>query len=188
MLLLKPTACEPAVWHDMMEVAKFLTELAVIDYHFAPLKSSSVGLAALMTAMEGVAEDRLAMADKQNFAANVYHVAQVSPNDPEVMDCRTRLRTMYYEGGIFEQQQEAEAAAAAQANRERMLAAERIAAESPTGVNAHPVAQMDAAAGVNQAAAAAKNQDGSWGPDAIAAEPSAGAAVDMGVASSGGSR
>ena len=92
-LLLKPTACEPAVWHDMMEVAKFLTELAVIDYHFAPLKPSSVGLAALMTAMEGVAEDRLAMVDKQNFATNVYHVAQVSPNDPEVMDCRARLRT-----------------------------------------------------------------------------------------------
>ena len=54
MLLLKPTACEPAVWHDMMEVAKFLTELAVIDYHFAPLKPSSVGLAALMTAMEEI--------------------------------------------------------------------------------------------------------------------------------------
>ena len=118
-----------------MEVAKFLTELTVIDYHFAPLKPSSVGLAALMTSMEGVAEDRLAMVDKQNFATNVYHVAQVSPNDPEVMDCRTRLRTMYYEGGIFEQQREAEAAAAARANRERMLGAERIAAESPTAVD-----------------------------------------------------
>ena len=145
-LILKPTACEPAVWHDMMEVAKFLTELAVIDYHFTPLKPSSVGLAALMTSMEGVAEDRLAMVDKQNFATNVYNVAQVSPNDHEVMNCRKRLRTMYYEGSIFEQQREAEATAAAQANRERMLAAERIAAESPTGVNAHPVVQVDAAA------------------------------------------
>ena len=123
-----------------MEVAKFLTELTVIDYHFAPLKPSSVGLAALMTSMEGVAEDRLAMVDKQNFATNVYHVAQVSPNDPEVMDCRTRLRTMYYEGGIFEQQREGEAAAAAQANRERLLAAERTASESPTSV------QVDVAA------------------------------------------
>ena len=134
-LLLKPTACEPAVWHDMMEVAKFLTELAVIDYHFTPLKPSSVGLAALMTAMEGVAEERLAMVDKENFATNVYHIAQVSPNDPEVMDCRTRLRTMYYEGGIYEQQKEAEAAAAARAARERELANDRIASESPTGVD-----------------------------------------------------
>jgi len=150
-LLLKPTSCEPAVWKDMMEVAKFLTELAVIDYHFAPLKPSSVGLAALMTAMEGVAEERLAMVDKQNFATNVYSVAQVSPNDPEVMDCRTRLRTMYYEGGIFDQPREAEAAAAARANRERMLAAERMVdaertAESPTGVKAHPVARVGVAA------------------------------------------
>jgi len=168
-----------------MEVAKFLTELAVIDYHFAPLKPSSVGLAALMTAMEGVAEDRLAMVDKQTFATNVYHLAQVSPNDAEVMDCRTRLRTMYYEGGIFEQQQEAEAAAAAQANRERLLAAERIAAESPTGVNAHPVVQVDAAVfqGAGPPTAAAKIEGGSWGPDAVAAEASAAAAADMGVGS-----
>ena len=169
MLLLKPTACEPAVWHDMMEVAKFLTELAVLDYHFAPLKPSSVGLAALMTAMEGVAEERLAMVDKENFATNVYHIAQVSPNDPEVMDCRTRLRSMYYEGGIYEQQKEAEAAAAARANRERDLATDRIAVDSPTGVNDHPVVQEEAAASneVNQPAAAAKNEGGTGSPDAI---------------------
>lgn len=167
MLLLKPTACEPAVWHDMMEVAKFLTELAVIDYHFAPLKPSSVGLAALMTAMEGVAEERLAMVDKQNFATNVYHIAQVSPNDPEVMGCRIRLRSTYYEGGIYEQQKEAEAAAAARANRERDLATDRIAVDSPTGVNDHPVVQEEAAASneANQPAAAAKNEGGS--PDAV---------------------
>ena len=169
MLLLKPTACEPAVWHDMMEVAKFLTELAVIDYHFAPLKPSSVGLAALMTAMEGVAEERLAMVDKQNFATNVYHIAQVSPNDPEVMDCRTRLRSTYYEGGIYEQQKEAEAAAAARANRERDLATDRIDVDSPTGVNDHPVVQEEAAASneANQPAAAAKNEGGTGSPDAI---------------------
>ena len=165
MFLLKPTACEPAVRHDMMEVAKFLTELAVIDYHFAPLKPSSVGLAALMTAMEGVAEERLAMVDKQNFATNVYHIAQVSPNDPEVMDCRTRLRTMYYEGGIYQQQQE-DQAAAAQVNRERMLAVDRIAAESPTGVDAHPVVQVDG--GTNQSAA--RKKDGSWVHGTVAAE------------------
>ena len=101
-----------------------MTELAVIDYHYAPLKPSLVGLAALFTAMEGVPEEQLAMEDKRDFATNVYHVAQVSPNDPEVMDCRTRLRTTYYEGGIYEQQQqEAEAAAAAQANCGRMYAA-----------------------------------------------------------------
>ena len=170
MLLLKPTACEPAVWHDMMEVAKFLTELAVIDYHFTPLKPSSVGLAALMTAMEGVAEERLAMVDKQNFATNVYHIAQVSPNDPEVMDCRTRLRTIYFESGVYEQQKEAEAAAAARANRERELATDRVAAvESPTGVDAHPVVQEDAAAvnRANQSTASAKNKSGPWSPDAV---------------------
>ena len=168
MTLLKPTACEPAVWHDMMEVAKFLTELAVIDYHFAPLKPSSVGLAALMTAMEGVAEERLAMVDKENFATNVYHIAQVSPNDTEVMDCRTRLRSMYYEGVIYEEQQIAEAAAAAQATPERIPGAERIFTESPTGVDAHPAVQVD----VNMAnkPTAPKNEVGSWGPDTVATE------------------
>ena len=150
----------------MMEIATFLTELAVIDYHFAPLKPSSVGLAALMTAMEGVAEERLAMVDKQNFATNVYHIAQVSPNDPEVMDCRTRLRAMYYEGCIFEEQKEAEAAAATRGNRELDLATDRITAKSPTGVDAHPVRQVDGV--TNQSAA--RNEDGSWGPDTVATE------------------
>ena len=122
-LLLKPTACEPAVRYDMMDVARFLTELAVIEYHFASLKPSSIGLAALLTAMEGVAEERLSMVDKQNFATNVYHIAQVSLNDPEVMDCRMRLRKMYFESSIFDQQREDEVQAAAQTNHDRMLAA-----------------------------------------------------------------
>jgi len=154
------------VRHEMMEVAKFLTELAVIDYHFAPLKPSSVGLAALLTAMEGVSEDRLAMVNKRNFADKVYEVADVSPNDPEVMDCRTRLRTMYYEGREDEIQQEIEALATAQANREHMLATERIAAESPTGVDAHPTGQTNATEAHGGQPILQKNINGSWGLDA----------------------
>lgn len=97
-----------------METAKFLTELSVIDYYFSPLKSSSVGLAALMTAMEGVDSSLLSDADKQAFAENVYYVAKVSPNDAEVMGCRKRLRTMYYDGDVYEQLQlQLDAAAAA---------------------------------------------------------------------------
>ena len=47
----------------MMEVTKFLTELAVIDYFFAPKKKSCVGLAALLSAMDGV-DDATTLADK----------------------------------------------------------------------------------------------------------------------------
>ena len=122
-LSLKPTACEPAVRHDIMDVARFLTELAVIDSHFAPLKPSSIGLAALLTAMEGVDNEQLAMVDKKNFAASVYHIARVALDDPEVMDCRMRLRKKYFEGTIFDQQRENEVQAAAHTNHDRMLAA-----------------------------------------------------------------
>ena len=135
-----------------MEVSTFLTELVVFNYHFAPLKSSSVGLAALMTAMEGVHNVRLSDADKQTFAQNAYHVAQVSPNDPEVMDCRRRLRKMlYYEGGISQQQQEATAAAASVAEQER------AAAPMPANVPAQAPARVPAQASV-QAKAQAQAQ------------------------------
>lgn len=106
-----------------MECTKFFCELAVLDYHFTTLKPSSIGLAALMTAMEGVDSSHLLCEDKQAFANDVYQAAEISPGDPEVMDCRTRFRTLYYEGGVYQQQQEAHAAAAAEIERRRKKAA-----------------------------------------------------------------
>lgn len=137
-LLLPPNSVSPSVWHDMMEVAKFLTELSVIDYYFVTRKPSAVGVAALLTAMEGVDEYRLSAQSKEAFVDNVCRTAGIDcASDPEVVECRERLRAMYYEGGVYQQQQEAEAAAAASQaarSRSRDREAERIASVSPVSV------------------------------------------------------
>lgn len=165
-LVLKPTACEPVVWHSIMTITKFLTELSVVDYNFAPFKASSVGLAAILTAMEGISNGHLGAAEKQAFAINVYRVAKVSPNDHEVMACRERLRELFYEGGFFEQLIPAEAALVTQENRERSLATKRITNESPDAVDAHPIMldEDDVSHGTSSPIPA-KNENGSSRPN-----------------------
>ena len=138
-LLLDPDACSnPQAWHDMMDVTKFLTELTVIDYHFAPLKPSSVGLAALLTAMEGVSEEHLPMKAKEQFACNVCRLVQIDPTDDEVMGCRVRLREMYCQSHVFDKGGAVPAADAATPSRPTTTTkdkVERIKADSPTGVD-----------------------------------------------------
>jgi lipoyl(octanoyl) transferase len=129
-LLLPPNACIPSVWHDMMEVTKFLTELAVIDYFFAPKKKSCVGLAALLTAMDGVDEHRLSGESRRIFMRNVYEQSGIDCHSEEVQECYQRLRQMYYEGGVYQRQQEEDASAQMEQKRD----AERIASVSPVSV------------------------------------------------------
>jgi len=100
-LLLKPAAFTLRAWRDVMDTTRFLTELAQIDYDFAPMKPSSVGLAALMTAIDIVDRSNddsshlLSGADRRAFLQNIYNVAEIAPNDPEATACRIRLHRMY---------------------------------------------------------------------------------------------
>lgn len=135
-LLLDSNACSSSqVWHDMMEVAKFLTELAVNDYHFAPLKPSSVGLAALMTSMEEVSDEDLPTDAKEAFAANVCQLAHLDPTSPEVMDCRIRLREVYFQTDAFKHNQTTIGIATPSRPASAKGKVERIKADSPTGVD-----------------------------------------------------
>jgi len=134
-LLLDPNACSSQVWHDMMEVAKFLTELAVTEYPFAPLKPSSVGLAALMTSMEEVSDEDLTMDAKEAFAANVCQLAHIDPTSPEVMDCRIRLRQIYVRIGASTQAGTAIDIGTPSRPTSAKGEVERIKADSPTGVD-----------------------------------------------------
>ena len=157
-----------------MVITKFLTELSVVDYYFAPLKASSLGLAAILTAMEGISNGHLCMAEKQAFAINVYRVANINPNDPEVMACRGRLRKMFYEGGYFEQLIPDEAALIAQEDRERSLATKRIANESPNAVDAHPIIQDEDATslGTSSPVPAKNDNDSSPALESTTSSPS----------------
>ena len=138
----------------MMEVAKFLTELAVIDYHFAPLKPSSVGLAALLTAMEGVREEHLPMTAKEEFACNVCRLAHIDPTDHEVMDCRVRLRDMYRQNDPYEKGGAASVITTPSRPTPNKTKVERIKADSPTGVDGVNFASVSLTSGCSNALAA----------------------------------
>ena len=135
----------------MMEVAKFLTELAVIDYHFAPLKPSSVGLAALMTAMEGVSEEHLPMKAKEQFACHVCRLAHIDPTDHEVMDCRVRFRDMYCQNDPFETGGAASVITTPNRPTPNKTKVERIKVDSPTGVDEVNFASVSLSSSSNNA-------------------------------------
>jgi Cyclin, C-terminal domain len=83
--------------HDTLELARFLTELSVIDYYFVSKKASSVALAALLNAMEELPE--VADAAVTAFAQEIQRVSGLRPDCAEVLDCRERLRLLYAQGG-----------------------------------------------------------------------------------------
>ena len=82
--------------HDILELARFLTELSVIDYYFVSKKASSVALAALLNAMDEIAE--VSSEAKSDFARELQRVESLSM-DPDTLDCRERLRLLYAQGG-----------------------------------------------------------------------------------------
>lgn len=85
------------VRHDILELARFLTELSVIDYYFVVFRPSSVAMAALIHALEeipGVSEQAYV-----DFLQELRRVPGLDPSCSEVQDCRSRLRLLYAQGG-----------------------------------------------------------------------------------------
>lgn len=120
-----------------MEGTKFLTELAVMDYHFVPLKPSLIGLAALMIAVEAVRDDDLSMKAKEAFAYDVYRLAHIDPTDPAIMDCRVRLSEIFFQSDAFRQDEAVDDFATPTRSTSTPTKGEigRIKPDSPTGVD-----------------------------------------------------
>lgn len=82
--------------HAILELARFLTELSVIDYFFVIHKPSVVSLAAILNAIEDIPGARPAIS---TFYSEVKKCTPVDPSHPDVAECRTRLRLLYAQGG-----------------------------------------------------------------------------------------
>jgi hypothetical protein len=85
------------VRHDVLEHARFLTELSVIDYFFVSKLSSNVGLAALLNAMDNCRT--CLFASRAEFFHQLDNLEDFDPNNPEIEECRQRLRDLYEQGG-----------------------------------------------------------------------------------------
>jgi hypothetical protein len=82
--------------HAILELARFLTELSVIDYFFVIHKPSVVALASLLNAMEDIPGAAPAI---PAFTIAVEQNTPLDPSQPEVLECRNRLRLLYAQGG-----------------------------------------------------------------------------------------
>ncbi len=85
------------VRHDVLELARFLTELSVIDYFFVIHRPSLVALAALLNAMDAV--PGVTSRARLELLEEIGRVEGVDPSLPPVDECRNRLRLLYAQGG-----------------------------------------------------------------------------------------
>lgn len=83
--------------HDILEHARFLTELSVIDYFFVPKRAASIALAALLNAMDS--SRSFPFAARFEFLAQLNKLEDFDPNHQEVEECRERLQDLYVQGG-----------------------------------------------------------------------------------------
>ena len=85
---------------DVLELARFLTELSVIDYFFVTSKTSSVALAALLNAMELLQLGPFI----PEFLDQLTLLEGLDSTSEEVKECRFRLEDLYLQGGYAAQQ------------------------------------------------------------------------------------
>jgi len=96
--LLPQNASSPTVRHDILELARFLTELSVCDYFFVTRRSSSNSLAALLNAMDAL-QSGISYPARLEFLQNLKKHANLDANCQEVQECRVRLQELYTQGG-----------------------------------------------------------------------------------------
>eukprot|EP00558_Chaetoceros_sp_UNC1202_P003688 CAMPEP_0197233956 /NCGR_PEP_ID=MMETSP1429-20130617/1850_1 /TAXON_ID=49237 /ORGANISM="Chaetoceros sp., Strain UNC1202" /LENGTH=366 /DNA_ID=CAMNT_0042692275 /DNA_START=67 /DNA_END=1167 /DNA_ORIENTATION=- len=97
-LSLMSSEVDPQSKIDIIELSRFLSELSVCDYFFVTHKPSSIGLACILTAFEGVSHEHLSRKHRQKFVNDVYRIAKINCTIAEVHECRLRLRDIYERG------------------------------------------------------------------------------------------
>lgn len=85
------------VRHDILEHTRFLSELSVIDYFFVTKRASSVGLAALLNAIDS--NGNFSVNHRVEFLKHLERLDNFDPNDAEIGECRDRLCELYIQGG-----------------------------------------------------------------------------------------
>jgi hypothetical protein len=83
--------------HDLLELARFLTELTAMDYYFVNHRSSTIALAALLIAMDEISG---ASKDTANLLLDeLEKLSRFQGISEELTACRGRLRLLYAQGG-----------------------------------------------------------------------------------------
>lgn len=86
---------------EVIEIARFLTEISVCDYgSFITKKPSSIAIAAVLCGMELVGCKKVSEEQFSNFHNRVSSVAGLHFNDPQVQECRAIMHEAFAQGGF----------------------------------------------------------------------------------------
>jgi len=97
-LLLPKGSCSITIQSEIMELSRFLTELSVVDSFFISQKQSSVGLAAILNALDHF-QSSLPYSVIQEFIDNVSNEVSIDCESSDVDCCRLRLHEIYIKCG-----------------------------------------------------------------------------------------
>ena len=94
MHLLEESGCPADVTLEIEEKAMYLTELSVCDYHFVNHKPSSIGLGAILTALDS--ESTLPLHILHKFFNCVKSIAGIDPFSKRIQECKNHLYNTYF--------------------------------------------------------------------------------------------
>jgi hypothetical protein len=97
LFLLPYTSVSTETRSEILEVARFLSELSVFDYFFVMHRPSSVGLASILNAMNDI--PGVSSSAVEEMKDELLRIPGLDPNFPEVKECCGRLDMLYAQGG-----------------------------------------------------------------------------------------
>ena len=95
MSLLHESDFPSAVAIKVEELAQFLTELSVSDYYFVTHRSSSIGLGALLVALDNTDEKNIPLYVHQDFSNRVQSNLGMDLSSEEIQACKRRIYNIY---------------------------------------------------------------------------------------------
>lgn len=97
LLLIPQTSISTKERHDVLELARFLTELGVIDYYFVIHRTSTIALAAILNAIEEISGSN--SVSSMLLSKELDKTSNLRCGSEELFACRNRLRLLYAQSG-----------------------------------------------------------------------------------------
>lgn len=95
LLVFLPQEAHPAVRKDLLELSRYLSELAVCDSFFVDFNASSVAFASILNVMEDMSYSRLSAGLREKFLRDLADKVHLNYNDPKVVAARERIKAMF---------------------------------------------------------------------------------------------
>jgi Cyclin, C-terminal domain len=97
LFLLPYTSVSMDTRYEILEIARFLSELSVFDYFFVMQRPSSVGLASILNAMNAI--PGVSSSAVEGMKAELVRIPGLDPDSDDVKECSKRLEMLYAQGG-----------------------------------------------------------------------------------------